>query len=43
MAIVAKGFLDTPPANQIRDMSAVVTNQCMQEKTNGKALPYRHL
>lgn len=40
MAIVAKGCLDTPLANQIKDMTAVVTNQWMCEKTNGDTLPY---
>lgn len=43
MTIVAKGFLDTPLANQIRDTSVVVTNQGMRGKMNGKALPYWHL
>ena len=43
MAIVAKGFLDTPLANQIRDKNAVATNHGLCEKTNVKALPYQHL
>lgn len=43
MAIVAKGFLDAPLANQIRDMNAGVTSWCTYENTNGKVLPYRRL